>query len=125
MTLTKDGGAAEGTRTPDPIITNDVLYQLSYCGPTRDPAKRTGRTAGTTPCGLAGLIAATIAEFKGDRRGIGVQPKTPVLTRGFGGSWSSTGPGSSGRNGSGYSVSLGLSAEAEGRAVLAGPPDGP
>ena len=26
------GGAAEGTRTPDPIITNDVLYQLSYCG---------------------------------------------------------------------------------------------
>lgn len=25
-------GAAEGTRTPDPIITNDVLYQLSYTG---------------------------------------------------------------------------------------------
>ena len=25
-------GAGEGTRTPDPIITNDVLYQLSYCG---------------------------------------------------------------------------------------------
>ena len=22
----------EGIRTPDPIITNDVLYQLSYCG---------------------------------------------------------------------------------------------
>ena len=22
----------EGNRTPDPIITNDVLYQLSYCG---------------------------------------------------------------------------------------------
>ena len=29
--LEKDG-AAEGTRTPDPIITNDVLYQLSYSG---------------------------------------------------------------------------------------------
>ena len=28
-------GAAEGTRTPDPIITNDVLYQLSYCGVPR------------------------------------------------------------------------------------------
>ena len=28
-------GAGEGTRTPDPIITNDVLYQLSYTG-TRD-----------------------------------------------------------------------------------------
>ena len=27
------GGAAEGIRTPDPIITNDVLYQLSYSGP--------------------------------------------------------------------------------------------
>ena len=26
-------GAAREIRTPDPIITNDVLYQLSYCGP--------------------------------------------------------------------------------------------
>ncbi len=25
-------GAGEETRTPDPIITNDVLYQLSYTG---------------------------------------------------------------------------------------------
>ena len=25
-------GAARRNRTPDPIITNDVLYQLSYCG---------------------------------------------------------------------------------------------
>ncbi|GEM_PF-4474238 len=25
-------GAARGIRTPGPIITNDVLYQLSYCG---------------------------------------------------------------------------------------------
>ena len=29
------GGAGEGTRTPDPIITNDVLYQLSYTGVLR------------------------------------------------------------------------------------------
>jgi hypothetical protein len=28
-------GAARGIRTPDPIITNDVLYQLSYCGGIR------------------------------------------------------------------------------------------
>ena len=28
-------GAARGTRTPDPVITNDVLYQLSYCGESR------------------------------------------------------------------------------------------
>jgi len=31
IVLEKDG-AAEGTRTPDPIITNDVLYHLSYSG---------------------------------------------------------------------------------------------
>ena len=30
--LSEKDGAAEGTRTPDPIITNDVLYQLSYSG---------------------------------------------------------------------------------------------
>ena len=28
----KGSGAARGIRTPDPIITNDVLYRLSYCG---------------------------------------------------------------------------------------------
>ena len=26
-------GAGEGTRTPDPLITNQMLYQLSYAGP--------------------------------------------------------------------------------------------
>ncbi len=30
--LKEISGAARGIRTPDPIITNDVLYQLSYCG---------------------------------------------------------------------------------------------
>jgi hypothetical protein len=25
-------GAGEGTRTPDPLITNQMLYQLSYTG---------------------------------------------------------------------------------------------
>ena len=25
-------GAGEGTRTPDPLITNQMLYQLSYAG---------------------------------------------------------------------------------------------
>ena len=28
----ENNGAARGIRTPDPIITNDVLYRLSYCG---------------------------------------------------------------------------------------------
>ena len=32
FTRFEKNGAAEGTRTPDPIITNDVLYQLSYSG---------------------------------------------------------------------------------------------
>jgi hypothetical protein len=27
-----ESGAARGIRTPDPLITNEVLYQLSYCG---------------------------------------------------------------------------------------------
>ena len=30
--ISEKNGAGEGTRTPDPIITNDVLYQLSYTG---------------------------------------------------------------------------------------------
>ena len=36
-------GAARGIRTPDPIITNDVLYQLSYCGPVE--RRRGGATS--------------------------------------------------------------------------------
>ena len=32
MNLIGFDGAAEWTRTPDPIITNDVLYHLSYSG---------------------------------------------------------------------------------------------
>jgi hypothetical protein len=34
-------GAANRTRTCDPVITNDVLYQLSYCG---EPNQRSGAT---------------------------------------------------------------------------------
>jgi hypothetical protein len=33
-------GAARGIRTPDPIITNDVLYRLSYCGYARGDSPR-------------------------------------------------------------------------------------
>ncbi len=39
-------GAAGGTRTPDPRITNALLYQLSYCGPHR------GAGRGETSAGL-------------------------------------------------------------------------
>ena len=42
-------GAARGIRTPDPLITNEVLYQLSYCGDggryTRWRAARQARRA--------------------------------------------------------------------------------
>ncbi|MDF2813620.1 MAG: hypothetical protein K0S56_4651, partial [Microvirga sp.] len=33
-------GAARGIRTPDPLITNEVLYQLSYCGLAPSRAER-------------------------------------------------------------------------------------
>jgi hypothetical protein len=32
LSILKRRGAANRTRTCDPVITNDVLYQLSYCG---------------------------------------------------------------------------------------------
>jgi hypothetical protein len=35
-------GAGEGNRTPDPLITNQVLYQLSYA--SLIPSRRTGQT---------------------------------------------------------------------------------
>jgi hypothetical protein len=42
-------GAARGIRTPDPVITNDVLYQLSYCG---EPCgKRVHLISGGAPVG--------------------------------------------------------------------------
>lgn len=42
-------GAAEGTRTPDPIITNDVLYQLSYSGALDASAVLSGHGAFVKP----------------------------------------------------------------------------
>lgn len=30
--IAEKNGAVEGIRTPDPVITNDVLYRLSYNG---------------------------------------------------------------------------------------------
>ena len=44
LTYFLETGAAEETRTPDPIITNDVLYHLSYSGDS--PAHSTGTLAG-------------------------------------------------------------------------------
>ena len=46
-------GAARGTRTPDPVITNDVLYQLSYCGgaPGKPSKTRAHLISGGGPIG--------------------------------------------------------------------------
>src|SRR5438874_1534207 len=39
-------GAANRTRTCDPVITNDVLYQLSYCGgPNAALSQRSNQSA--------------------------------------------------------------------------------
>ena len=43
-------GAAREIRTPDPIITNDVLYQLSYCGPADQ--RRAGGAFRTAPLSM-------------------------------------------------------------------------
>jgi hypothetical protein len=37
--------ADAGTRTPDPFITSEVLYQLSYVGGTIASYRRGGRTS--------------------------------------------------------------------------------
>lgn len=53
----KRSGAARGIRTPDPLITNEVLYQLSYCGEIR----------GVTLCGASdrcGFISVRSADGK-------------------------------------------------------------
>ena len=59
----------EGFRTPDPVITNDVLYRLSYCGGTgamsglqyrlQEPFASQGRgaTGARTPNGGLGSAA--------------------------------------------------------------------
>lgn len=39
-------GAGDRNRTYDPIITNDVLYQLSYCGGNRGVARVTPASTG-------------------------------------------------------------------------------
>jgi hypothetical protein len=50
-------GAARGIRTPDPVITNDVLYRLSYCGgpcssrPGDSLKTRAHLISGTAPIG--------------------------------------------------------------------------
>ena len=53
-------GAARGIRTPDPVITNDVLYRLSYCGDL----------AGTKamPAPIRALLISGMARIGKDKR---------------------------------------------------------
>jgi hypothetical protein len=51
-------GAARGIRTPDPIITNDVLYRLSYCGHARGDSP--GARALQATAGIGGGRSASI-----------------------------------------------------------------
>src|SRR4051812_30587183 len=47
-------GAARGIRTPDLLITNEVLYQLSYCGVTIIRSEEGALIPSPLPLGRAG-----------------------------------------------------------------------
>ena len=50
--MLEKAGAARGIRTPDPVITNDVLYRLSYCGgPFDELSSRAHLISGMAPIG--------------------------------------------------------------------------
>src|ERR1700730_16156243 len=67
-------GAARGIRTPDPVITNDVLYRLSYCGgPCSSRAQRDG------PKTRAHLISGTAPIGKKKGRHLGHDPEKHAL----------------------------------------------
>lgn len=53
-------GAARGIRTPDPVITNDVLYRLSYCG---EPCR-----ARTQPTPIRAHVISGTARIGKDKR---------------------------------------------------------
>ncbi len=70
----KGAGAAEGTRTPDPIITNDVLYQLSYCGPREATSYKTRRPRATVmwrPAARAARLGRATSRRGGAQGGAG------------------------------------------------------
>ena len=67
-------GAARGIRTPDPVITNDVLYRLSYCGgPCSSRAQRDGLKT------RAHLISGTAPIGKKKGRHLGHDPEKHAL----------------------------------------------
>ncbi len=67
-------GAGEGIRTPDPLITNQMLYQLSYASANRFAAKRHD---------LQTLPAARDKAQRLPHRQMEAQPALPLQTGDF------------------------------------------
>ncbi len=99
MYFLKGNGAAEGTRTPDPNITNVVLYQLSYCGiradlsAQRDPRKHDHAQGSLVsdqahgrpqPGQIGGLVCAApnIRFRRGAKGGLTLFPRRPGIVLG-------------------------------------------
>jgi hypothetical protein len=55
------GEADAGTRTPDPIITSDVLYQLSYVGGENQSSPAQDSIVTSVPTGVKGQTSAAAA----------------------------------------------------------------
>jgi hypothetical protein len=51
-----NSGAGEGIRTPDPLITNQMLYRLSYASNSRD-SRAFARTNPSDPFRMSGTIS--------------------------------------------------------------------
>src|SRR3954463_14125081 len=66
-------GAARGIRTPDPVITNDVLYQLSYCG---EPCR-----GAEIPAPIRALLISGTARIGKEKRGREMGRTSPSGTR--------------------------------------------
>src|SRR6185437_13945502 len=56
LILWENRGAGRGTRTPDPLITNQVHYQLCYAGAARPPLYRPGELRAPATLGRKGGV---------------------------------------------------------------------
>jgi hypothetical protein len=84
-------GAARGIRTPDPLITNEVLYQLSYCG---GPIGADRAGVCITVAGLVGKASGPVRRSGGGGRRSSAAARQPNRLRRC--RRSAPGPGSSG-----------------------------
>ena len=70
-------GAAGGTRTPDPLITNEVRYQLCHCGDTR--AFYSSPLRFPTPIFAFASIFSCVARFRRRTGDLLLQPLDMLL----------------------------------------------